>query len=69
MAEGLKSVSVPQRNGKTEDFELFWPKLEAYANTKGFAEALDQVSFPNEGIEERCYCHRIPLDNRFFFCL
>ena len=28
-------------SGKTEDFELFWPKFEAYANLKGFAETLD----------------------------
>ena len=36
-----KSVSVPSFSGKEEDFDLFWPRFEAYANMKGFAEALE----------------------------
>ena len=36
-----KSVNVPTFSGKEEDYELFWPRFEAYANMKGFAEALD----------------------------
>ena len=41
MSETSKSVNVPTFSGKEEDFELFWPRFEAYANMKGFAEALD----------------------------
>ena len=36
-----KSVNVPSFSGKDEDYELFWPRFEAYANMKGFAEAID----------------------------
>ena len=41
MSETSKSVSVSTFSGKEEDFELFWSRFEAYANMKGFAEALD----------------------------
>ena len=39
-----KSVNVPTFSGKEEDYELFWPRFEAYANMKGFGEALDYKS-------------------------
>ena len=41
MSEATKSVSVPTFSGKEEDYELFWPRFEAYADMKGFAEAID----------------------------
>ena len=36
-----KSVSVPTFSGKEEDYELFWPRFVAYADMKGFAEAIE----------------------------
>ena len=41
MSEVNKSVNVPTFSGKEEDFELFWPRFEAYADMKGFVEALE----------------------------
>ena len=41
MSDAAKSVSVPTFSGREEDYELFWPRFEAYADMKGFAEALD----------------------------
>ena len=41
MSEAAKSVNVPTFSGKEEDYELFWPRFEAYADMKGFAEAID----------------------------
>ena len=41
MGDATKSVSVPSFSGKEKDYELFWPRFEAYADLKGFAEALD----------------------------
>ena len=36
-----KAVTVPTFSGKSEDFELYWPRIEAYASMKGFAESID----------------------------
>ena len=41
MSDVNKSVNVPTFSGKEEDFELFWPRFEAYADMKGFAQALE----------------------------
>jgi len=41
MSDVNKSVNVSTFSGKEEDFELFWPRFEAYADMKGFAEALE----------------------------
>ena len=34
MSNSDKSVSVPTFSGKEEDFELFWPRFEAYLEYK-----------------------------------
>ena len=36
-----KSVTVPTFSGKSEDFKLFWPRMEAYASMKRFSESID----------------------------
>ena len=36
-----KSVTVPHFNGREEDYSVFWPRFEAYADMKGFMEAAD----------------------------
>ena len=41
MSEATKSVSVPTFSGREEDYELFWPRFVAYADMKGFAEAIE----------------------------
>ena len=49
-----KSVNVPSFSGKDEDYELFWPRFEAYANMKGFAEAIDWENVdPNSPTSEK----------------
>ena len=48
MSEVSKSVTVPTFSGKSEDFELFWPRLEAYANMKGFSESIDPENMDPE---------------------
>ena len=41
MSEASKSVPLPLFDGTHGKFELYWPKFEAYANLKGFREAID----------------------------
>ena len=43
----VKSVPLPYFNGEEGEFELFWPKFEAYANLKGFAEAILETRDPD----------------------
>ena len=35
------SVPLPKFDGEDANFEVWWPKFEAYANLKGFSESID----------------------------
>ena len=35
-AGAMKTVPLPYFSGDEKEFELYWPKFEAYPNLKGF---------------------------------
>ena len=38
--KGTKTIQVPTFSGAAEDFDLFWPRFEAYAEARGFYDAI-----------------------------
>ena len=45
--DGAKGVPLPTFSDETNEFELYWPKFEAYANLKGFADSIKESRDPN----------------------
>ena len=45
--EVYKAFLLPVFSGKEEEFELFWPRFQAYAALKGFREAIQYTKDPD----------------------
>ena len=55
MSDPNKSIPLPHFDGKDENFELFWPKFQAYAKLKGFAETIRSTLDPELPTTEGVY--------------